>query len=70
MKFVQPIKDTKELQHFKEYLKDRNERDYVMLKTGVNTGFRILDILSFYTGSFFQTQILQTTQYLLPDYST
>lgn len=45
MKFVQPIKDTKKLKQFKEYLKDRNERDYVMFMVGINTGFRISDIL-------------------------
>ncbi|MGG1637212.1 site-specific integrase [Paenibacillus sp. NRS-1760] len=45
MKFVQPIRDPRKLQVIKENLYTNNERDFVMLMTGINTGLRISDIL-------------------------
>jgi len=45
MNFVQPIRDTRKLQAIKDYLKMKNERDYVLLMVGINTGLRISDIL-------------------------
>ncbi|MED5017915.1 tyrosine-type recombinase/integrase [Paenibacillus chibensis] len=50
MKFVQPIRDTHKLQLLKQYLKERNERDYVLLMVGINTGLRISDILPLQVG--------------------
>jgi integrase len=45
MKFVQPIRDPRKLQSIKEYLQMVNERDYILLMVGINTGLRISDIL-------------------------
>ena len=50
MKFVQPIRDTRKLQLLKEYLIDKNERDYILLMIGINTGLRISDILPLQVG--------------------
>jgi integrase len=45
MKFVQPIRDPRKLELIKEYLKETNERDYILFLLGINTGLRISDIL-------------------------
>lgn len=45
MEFVQPIRDKQTIEEMKDYLKQRNERDYVMFMIGINTGLRIGDIL-------------------------
>lgn len=46
MRYVEPIRDEEQLEEFKEYLKERSERDYVLFLTGINTGFRVSDILN------------------------
>lgn len=45
MKAVQPIRDKEIIEDIKEYLKEKNYRDYVLFMTGINTGLRISDIL-------------------------
>lgn len=45
MKFVQPIRDPKKLDAMKKYLYFKNVRDFIMFLVGINTGFRISDIL-------------------------
>lgn len=50
MNFVQPIRDLQKLEAIKRYLKDTNERDYVLFVTGINTGLRISDILPLQVG--------------------
>lgn len=45
MEFVQPIRDKEIIESMKVYLKDKNERDYVLFMIGINTGLRIGDIL-------------------------
>jgi len=46
MKFVQPIRDQRKIDAIKHFLKNRNERDYVLFMVGINTGLRISDILN------------------------
>ncbi|MCR8635761.1 tyrosine-type recombinase/integrase [Paenibacillus radicis (ex Xue et al. 2023)] len=57
MKFVQPIRDQRKIEAIKQYLKERNERDYVLFMVGINTGFRIADILSLTVGGVKGTHI-------------
>lgn len=45
MEFVQPIRDKEIIEDMKIYLKEKNERDYVLFMIGINTGLRIGDIL-------------------------
>lgn len=45
MKFVQPIRDPQKLDAMKKYLYFKNVRDFIMFFVGINTGFRISDIL-------------------------
>ncbi|WP_042352275.1 tyrosine-type recombinase/integrase [Bacillus massiliigorillae] len=46
MNLVQPIRDKELIQEIKEYLKERNERNYILFLFGINTGLRISDILN------------------------
>lgn len=45
MNFVQPIRDAEKLSEIKQYLKETNERNYILFVLGINTGLRISDIL-------------------------
>ncbi|ALD72731.1 integrase [Streptococcus gordonii] len=45
MRKVEPIRDTDDIERMKDYLKDKNERDYVLMITGLYSGMRISDIL-------------------------
>ncbi|MGG3888631.1 tyrosine-type recombinase/integrase [Metabacillus fastidiosus] len=46
MNLVQPIKDKELLKEIKDYLKESNERNYILFLLGIHTGLRISDILS------------------------
>ena len=50
MKKVHPIRDKQIIEDIKEFLKERNERDYVLFVLGINTGMRIGDILKLKVG--------------------
>ncbi len=50
MNFVQPIRDPEKIQKIKEYLKENNERNYILFVMGINTGLRISDILKLKIG--------------------
>ncbi|ANS51152.1 site-specific integrase [Bacillus thuringiensis] len=50
MNFVQPIRDPEQIQQIKEYLKEKNERNYMLFVLGINTGLRISDILKLTVG--------------------
>lgn len=45
MNIVQPIRDKGIIQEIKEFYKKQNERNYILFLLGINTGFRISDIL-------------------------
>ena len=45
MKVVQPIRDLEKVDQMKVYLKERNERNYIMFMIGIAVGLRISDIL-------------------------
>lgn len=42
---VEPIRDKEDIAKIKEILKIKNYRDYLLFSIGINTGFRISDIL-------------------------
>ncbi|PGC90411.1 site-specific integrase [Bacillus toyonensis] len=50
MNFVQPIRDPEQIQQMKEYLKEKNARNYILFVMGINTGLRIGDILKLKVG--------------------
>ena len=47
MKYVMPIEDRRMVGVIGDYLRERNERDYVLFMTGVYLGRRISDILQY-----------------------
>ena len=42
---VEPIRDIKTLKHFEKCLLNKSDRDYILFIIGINSGFRISDIL-------------------------
>ncbi|WP_420973811.1 site-specific integrase [Bacillus thuringiensis] len=50
MNFVQPIRGPEQIQQIKEYLKEKNARNYILFVMGINTGLRISDILKLKVG--------------------
>lgn len=50
MNVVQPIKDKELLKEIKEFLKNTNQRNYILFLMGIQTGLRISDILSLKVG--------------------
>ncbi|OAS17468.1 tyrosine-type recombinase/integrase [Paenibacillus oryzisoli] len=57
MNFVQPIRDVEAIVEIKNYLKDTNERDYVLFVAGINAGLHISDLLSLRVGDVKGTHI-------------
>lgn len=45
MEYVQPIRDKKQLDNMKRYLKEHNLRDWLLFTLGINSGLRISDLL-------------------------
>jgi integrase len=45
LNFVEPIRDKDTVTEIKEFLKETNERNYILFLLGINTGLRISDIL-------------------------
>lgn len=46
MEFVEPIRDKKQIDNMKRYLKERNLRDWMLFVLGINNGLRISDLLA------------------------
>lgn len=46
MNFVQPIRDPDVIEQVELFLKEKNERNYILFLLGIYTGLRISDILS------------------------
>ena len=45
MNSVEPIRNKDDIQAMKDYLKEWNERNYMLFLFGINSGLRISDIL-------------------------
>ncbi|MEG6584191.1 site-specific integrase [Dendrosporobacter sp. 1207_IL3150] len=45
MEYVQPIRDKKQLDNMKRYLKEQNLRDWLLFILGISSGLRISDLL-------------------------
>ncbi|MCB2295726.1 site-specific integrase [Clostridium algoriphilum] len=50
MNFVQPIRDKNKIKEIKALLLKNNYRDFILFTLGINTGFRISDILEIKVG--------------------
>lgn len=45
MEFVQPIRDKKQIEAIKKYLRGSNLRDYCLFTLGINSALRVSDLL-------------------------
>lgn len=45
MKSVEPIRNVDDIERIKDYLKEKNERDYILFMVGIYSGIRISDYL-------------------------
>ncbi|MCM3273675.1 site-specific integrase [Paenibacillus elgii] len=57
MNVVQPIRDKRVIEGILAYLKEQNERDFVLFNLGIYTGLRISDILALRVGDVRGTHI-------------
>lgn len=46
MEYVEPLRDKKQIDNMKRYLKERNIRDWMLFVLGINNGLRISDLLA------------------------
>jgi len=45
MEYVQPIRDKKQIENMKRFLRESNLRDWLLFILGINSGLRISDLL-------------------------
>ena len=50
MNFVEPIRNLEDIELMSQYLKEWNLRNYILFIVGINTGFRISDIVELRVG--------------------
>jgi len=56
MNFVQLIRDPEKVEAIKRYLREQNERNYLLFLIGINTVLRISNILKLKVGDVKGTQ--------------
>ncbi|WP_424694527.1 site-specific integrase [Granulicatella adiacens] len=68
MNYVEPIRDKDDIQAMKDYLREWNERNYMMFLLGINSGLRISDIINLRVkdvqGWYIKTKELKTGKQL------
>ncbi|KYC84246.1 tyrosine-type recombinase/integrase [Heyndrickxia sporothermodurans] len=67
MEYVEALKDIKQINSMKRYLKKHSERDYVLFVFGINTGLKITEILELKVEDVFETEDKIRNFYSLPD---
>ena len=65
MKYVMPIEDKKMVGVIGDYLREKNQRDYVLFMTGVYLGRRISDILQYRVKDLRDKEHIYIPEYLL-----
>ncbi|NFN17446.1 site-specific integrase [Clostridium botulinum] len=58
MKIVKPILEDEKIKEIENYLKNNNERDYILFLCGITLGLRISDILSLKVGDIIDKDII------------
>lgn len=53
MQYVEALRDVKQINGMKRYLKRQSERDYVLFVFGINTGLKITEMLDIKVGDVF-----------------
>jgi integrase len=60
MRAVEPIRDLKEINAMKKYLKGKNRRDYALFVVGINVALRISDLLELTWGDVLKDRDFKT----------
>jgi site-specific recombinase XerD len=58
MEYVEALRDIKQINAIKRYLKKQSDRDYVLFVFGINTGLKITEMLSIRVGDILTEQSL------------
>lgn len=66
MEYVEALRDIKQINAMKRYLKKHSERDYVLFVFGINTGLKITEILEIKVGDVLGDDGYIKDFYLLP----
>ncbi|WP_019390914.1 tyrosine-type recombinase/integrase [Priestia filamentosa] len=56
MEYVEALRDIKQINSIKRYLKSHSERDYVLFVFGINTGLKITEILDIKVGDVLEEE--------------
>ncbi|MFP7296390.1 tyrosine-type recombinase/integrase [Neobacillus niacini] len=56
MEYVEALRDIKQINAIKKYLKKHSERDYVLFVFGINTGLKITEMLDIKVGDLFSKE--------------
>lgn len=64
MEYVEALRDIKQINAIKRYLKKSSERDYVLFVLGINTGLKVTELLSI------KVQDLMTEECVIKDFYT
>jgi site-specific recombinase XerD len=56
MEYVEALRDIKQINAIKKYLKEHSERDYVLFVFGINTGLKITEMLEVKVGDVLENE--------------
>ncbi|EKN70680.1 site-specific recombinase, phage integrase family protein [Neobacillus bataviensis LMG 21833] len=66
MEYVEALRDIKQINSIKKYLKKQSERDYVLFIFGINTGLKITEMLEIKVGDVIENEGRMKNFYLFP----
>lgn len=66
MEYVEALRDLKQINSMKRYLKKQSERDYVLFVFGINTGLKIMEMLDIKVGDVWEKEGCLRNFFLLP----
>ncbi|WP_045521943.1 tyrosine-type recombinase/integrase [Neobacillus niacini] len=70
MEYVEALRDIKQINAIKKYLKKHSERDYVLFVFGINTGLKISEMLDIRVGDILEKEDCVKNFYLYPHHET
>ncbi|MEH7013108.1 tyrosine-type recombinase/integrase [Neobacillus niacini] len=70
MEYVEALRDIKQINAIKKYLKKHSERDYVLFVFGINTGLKISEMLDIKVGDILEKEDCVKNFYLYPHHET
>lgn len=70
MEYVEALRDIKQINSIKKYLKKHSERDYVLFVFGINTGLKITEMLDIKVGDLLESTDCVKNFYLYPHNET